>query len=119
MKYSRILQRDPSRSCFPEVKGWVPTIPTDGATGADDETQNQMFRDLTNQKNDIMNALKACASKSGNRIAVSRGRRVVLDSSPQQKLVKLDGVVEGSPFRVGLDVAACRSVYDTLARFEG
>jgi len=46
------------------VKGWVPTIPTDGATGADDETQNQMFRDLTNQKNDIMNALKAYEEQS-------------------------------------------------------
>ena len=33
--------------------------------------------------------------------------------------LRIHGVVEGRPFRVGLDVAASRSVYGTLGRSQG
>ena len=85
MGHPRSLWRNPFRSCCSEVKGWVPTIPTEGATGADDETQNQMFRDMTNQKNDIMNALKACAAQNIVKPHSAAGN-VKVDSSPQQIL---------------------------------
>jgi len=39
------------------VKGWVPTVQTDG--GVDEEAQNQAFRDLSAQKNELLQALKA------------------------------------------------------------
>ena len=37
----------------------------------------------------------------------------------RREMVACAGVVEGGSRRVGSDVAASRSVYDTLGRFEG